>query len=380
MQIKFKKIVVLFLVFTFVFSPVFAIPAQAQWVVWDPGNFVPNSVTAVNTTVVAGAQVANTTKEYGLDAVFNILAKLIIQRMAASTVKWINSGFKGSPAFVTDPEAYFQNIGDQVAGQFIFNNPDLNFLCGPISAKIKLALANNYAGNNQQQWKCTLTQVGKNMDNFMSSFDNGGWDSFFQVSQKQQNNPIGAYLQAEGSLAQQIATKTGLKKDDLTQGKGFMSYQECTEYKPADPNCANCSSEPVCVKEKTLTPGSVVADQLNKTLGAGTDALVTADEMNEIVSALLTQLMSQVMGGIGGLLGASTPSLTSGGQTLTSQMANISIASTTDYFGSTTVDTSILDKPVPDFNYDLNAGKPSGNSNYFSANCAVNPSLPECLP
>ena len=37
-----------------------------------------------------------------------------------------------------------------------------------------------------------------------NNFENGGWDSFFEVSQRTQMNPIGAYLQAESLLNQKI--------------------------------------------------------------------------------------------------------------------------------------------------------------------------------
>ena len=111
-----KKIVVLFLIFTFVFSPALAVPAQAFWPVIDVGN---------------------NPKEYGLDAIGFMLANIVIGRVAASTVNWINSGFKGSPAFMTNPEAFFGNMGDKIAGQFIYGSQNINFICGPLQAKIK---------------------------------------------------------------------------------------------------------------------------------------------------------------------------------------------------------------------------------------------------
>jgi hypothetical protein len=366
---KITSVLIMVVVLCVSFSPIFAAPAHAQWVVWDPGNFATNVTTQI--------------KDYGLDAIAWTLSNLIIERMTASTVNWINSGFKGSPAFITNPEAYFTNIGDQIAGQYIFSNPNLNFLCGPISAKIKLALAKSYTGAGNQNWQCTLTQAGKNMDNFMNGFENGGWDSFFQVSQNTQMNPIGAYLQAQNEMNLQIATKQGAIQADLAQGKGFLSYQKCkegtertagqlrtcdTDYNTCINNnrgdennlqqCASiykkcdASSPAVAVgdcadKDKeTVTPGSVIADQLNTSLNTGTNKLVTADELNEIVGALLNQVVSQVVGGVGnGLRGLSQPNTSSGGTTFTSQLSGGTAASTVDYFGNAQ-DTSEATKPT----------------------------------
>jgi len=111
-----KKIIVLSLIVTFIFSPSLAPKAEAQYV-----------------------DIVQAAKEMGLDLVGWMIPKMIIQRMTASTVNWINSGFEGSPTYVTDPESYFTDIGDKIAGQYIFTNPNLSFLCGPIKAKIKIA-------------------------------------------------------------------------------------------------------------------------------------------------------------------------------------------------------------------------------------------------
>ena len=340
-----KKIIVSILTIIFVFSPVFAIPAQAQWVIYDPMDSVKN---------------------YGLDAFAWTIVILIMERMTASTVNWINGGFKGSPAFVTDPEAYFKDIGDKVAGQYIFSNPNLNFLCGPIQAKIRLALTQNY--NQDRVWQCTLTQVGKNMDDFMNNFENGGWDNLFELTQRQQNNPIGAYLQAQNELNLQIATRQGTKQKELDWGNGFMSFNECTKHGVATTRTVEeggrfelqadgsnkyiegtkkqVTDPPPCISEKTSTPGSVISDQLNKQLGLGQDKLVVADEINEIVSALLNKLVSSVVGGIGkGLRSLSKPDATTGNQVFSEQLSTVE--TTVDYFGSSQ-NTGILDIPPPD--------------------------------
>lgn len=354
-----KKIITLILVITFVFSPIFAIPAQAQWI-----------------------DISTMAKDYGLDALAFQLVNMIIKRISASTVNWINSGFKGSPAYVTNPEAYFTDMGDKIAGQYIFNNPNLNFLCGPISAKIRLALAANYTQyQNVDRWRCTLTQVGRNMDNFMSDFDNGGWDSFFEISQRQQNNPIGAYIMAENELLAQIAAQQETAQTELNQGGGFLSYKKCKagtestaggtkqcsdsfnacmvatgEFDPTRSSLCtealnNCeknigSIQPGDCKDsdkETVTPGSVISDKLNSVLGQSEGRLVMADEINEMISALISQLTEQLVGGaIGGLRGLSNPSST-GDNSFANQM--ITDTSNKDYFNNTP-DTSVLDQPV----------------------------------
>lgn len=334
-----KKIVVLILVTTFVFSPIFAIPARAQWVVFDPANFVNTTMTQV--------------KEYGLDALAWMLINQVINRMTASTVKWINSGFHGSPAYITDPAAYYSDLGNKMAGQFIYNNPNLNFLCGDMSVKVKLALSRSYNYNDDDiHWKCSLTEVVDNLDDFMNDFERGGWEGFFELTQRQQNNPIGIYIQASDAMYDAIENTSQLKREELSQGKGFFGQKQCLKWAPGVESVDYQTGEvipgePVCVKEETVTPGDVISDQLNKQLGLGNDRLAISDEINELVSSLLNQLFSQVMGGIRGLRGASESNSSNNNKVLTEQLGTETAEEKLDYFRNTQ-NTEILNTPVPD--------------------------------
>jgi hypothetical protein len=102
-------------------------------------------------------------------------------------------------------------------------------------------------------------------------------------------------------------------------------------------------------------------------LGLGSDKLAVADELNEIVSALLNKLVSSVIGGIGkGLRGLSNPDPATGNQVFTEQLSsnpNGTVASPiVDYFCAkdptdpnydpnikcNTPNTDILNIPLPD--------------------------------
>jgi hypothetical protein len=76
-------------------------------------------------------------------------------------------------------------------------------------------------------------------------------------------------------------------------------------------------------------PGTVIAASLNKALGAGTDALISADEINEIVSALLGQIAVQALTGAAGLLGLSA-NVSGGGGSYLDQLNQESFDLVTD--------------------------------------------------
>ncbi|MBN2094089.1 MAG: hypothetical protein JW740_01835 [Candidatus Zambryskibacteria bacterium] len=326
--------IVLIIILTFSFLPINKANAFLGIgdIVLDPSNLVQNTVTAGASTW--------TLMRVGLDAAAWMLINTIIDRVTASTIDWINSGFEGSPAFVTDPEAYFIDIGDKVAGQYIFNDPNLNFLCDPISTRIRLALAKSYL--NERSWQCTLTEVGENMEDFMGDFSKGGWDSFYEISQNQHMNPIGAYLQAESEMYEQITSEQEAREMELDWGKGFFSFRECTK---RDPKTGDC----IEYNKNLSTPGAAIETQLNNALNMGNERLAVADEINEIVGALITQLVGKVFSS-SGLISLSD---SSGGKSTTRQLLETTAQNTTDYFGnvqSTTTPEAQI-QPVSKFYY-----------------------------
>ncbi len=359
-DIKIATLLVIVIFFSS-FSPMFARKAEA-FIFTDWVNFAVNAITSfgVNSLWI---------KEYALDAVAYKVLDLVIQKMTASTVNWINSGFKGSPAFITDPEAYFQELGDGIAGNYIFKNPNLNFLCGPISARIKIALASNYRGGDIN-WQCTLSDVSGNMEDFMNDFDKGGWDKFFRLTQDSQNNPIGAYIQAEGELARQIAKKTDEKNRELSWGKGFFSAKKCERYGPDIlDEVTGETLKGACIKEGIETPGAVIEGQLGEVLSIGGKKLAVADELNEILSALLNQLVGKVIGGIGGgLRGLSNPDPINNNQAFTNQLQNAS-------------NDAVIENYFSQSNTTISETINQGTENIGNINaCRDNPNLPECLP
>jgi hypothetical protein len=256
--------------------------------------------------------ISTAAKDYGLDSIAHIVAQQAIQKLTAQTVNWINSGFKGNPAYITDPGQFFLDIADQEASRFL-SNSNMNALCAPFRAEVRLALTKSYlAERSPQNFSCTLTKVKENFEQFTEDFSQGGWDSWFEVTQNSQNNPYGAYLEAKNSLSTVIGTRQAKYVDQLSWGQGFLSYEVCDGTKAHN----NVTGEDECSHTKTVTPGSVINDQLKQHLGTGVSSLVQADEINEIVSALFGQLINKVMGSVG-LLGASEPGSGSGGSSLT---------------------------------------------------------------
>lgn len=244
-----------------------------------------NANLAMNTSIARSTGSLDV-KEQALDKIFVMIAKQIIAHMTQSIVNWINSGFEGGPAFVTDPEGFFTDVADQVTGQFI-DRLGLGFLCGSFDVTLQAALRLhvNYGGGPEsalKRYRCTASAVADNI----SSGNIVSLNAFFDVAVTTSNNPYGAYRALENDLESQIAAQHEQNAMVLDWGNGFLSKKECDD-------AGNCA---------ITTPGTLVEDQLVNVFGSGLRQLELADEINEVVNALASQLMNTMINkGLAGL-------------------------------------------------------------------------------
>lgn len=239
--------------------------------------------------------VVQAAKELGTDVGAWHIANMAIKKITASTVNWINSGFQGNPTFVTDPGRFFLDVGNTELSKFL-SETNLSTLCTPFKASIRLALVKNRLSETDGNiYSCTLDKIKGNYDAFMGDFDQGGWDGWYEITQNQQNNPYGAYLDAQSKLNIKIGNEKKKYEDQLNWGQGFLSHEKCSVLEYTDQN-----GRKVCNGTKrTITPGSAIEEQLNNALGAGNKRLEIADELNEIIGGLFNQFLGKVLGGSG---------------------------------------------------------------------------------
>lgn len=288
-------------------------PAHAQFAVIDPTNLVQNTINALNSA-------AEYTMEYALDGLAWQAANLAIESITKSTVNWINSGFDGSPAFVTDLNQNLRGVGDAVAARFFDELAMQDIATTPFQDQVLDSVRLGYYLSTSPEsfytrYPYTLNQVSANDRAFLAGdFSQGGWNAWFATVMNPQNNPYGAQMLANEALENAVAGATGNRLEELSWNRGFLSWRgECTAQRDVnDP--VLLGGVDACASYEIETPGSVIMEQLNQQLGSGVNRLVSADEFNEVIGALLNQLASQVLGGgSGGLRGVSRPASGGGG-------------------------------------------------------------------
>ena len=96
--------------------PAVAVPQRAQAIL---------PVVETNPVIIAAASNASlqattaNVKTHILDGIAWTVAKIAIQSITRSIVNWINSGFNGSPAFVTDLKSHLLGVGDGITKSFV---------------------------------------------------------------------------------------------------------------------------------------------------------------------------------------------------------------------------------------------------------------------
>ncbi len=273
-------------------------------IVFDPTNTAQNLNTTIQSTISAAANTLNWTKENVLDGIGWALAKRVVSGMVSSLIDWVNSGFQGRPAFITDLGGFLRNIVDEELGRVISELGAVgSFICSPFRLDVQVSIATQYAqfdadGREQSAPTCTLTGVIDNIQGFISGIDPGrGLADWLTITATPETyTPYGALLSAQATARARLINAEGTTLTELNWGSGFLSQSVCQAIEGTS-GAQDCS---------IVTPGAIIQDALTLNLDSGRQVLVQADEINELIGALLGQLANKAITGINGLLGLSS--------------------------------------------------------------------------
>ncbi len=225
----------------------------------------------------------------GWDGIAWCIANSLIEYVAESTIAWANSGFNGSPSFVSNTDSFFENLADQEAGNFInsiaksVTNGGVN-LCSNFKVSISIGLSNYYSKSSYSKTSsCTLTKIVSNVDSFMEgNFEEGGWEGWFSMTQNASNNKIGATILATDELYGRLSVKNNTAKLELGLNNGFLNYKKCEKKSDGTVNEKSC---------KTVTPGTVIQSSLEKSLNLSKDRLVAVQKFDQVIEAVVNNLI-----------------------------------------------------------------------------------------
>jgi len=238
--------------------------AAARQMIIDKYNSAANWVSAkLQLSEQAKEMIAQAKKIAG-----QIIMHKILSMLTNQIITWIQGG--GKPQFISDFGGFVSDAADQAGGIFVEQFLGAGYLCEPFDIDIKIALLDVQTFPMEAQ--CTLSDMGKNIENFYNDFSQGGWTEWIALTSPQ-NNVYGAYA---------AAVKEKMKKEDkareaalseVTTGKGFLSIKECVKGYVIGATGSTCNDKNtceslksayganfVCENEITVTPASVISD------------------------------------------------------------------------------------------------------------------------
>ncbi len=229
-------------------------------------------------------------KEQYLDGIVWTLINMVIQEMIQQLTDWVNSGFQGEPAFLGNPGQFLTGIADNAFGSFLASTQLGNLICSPFEIDVRYALQMSYLKSRNNAPTCTVTGALANVQNFLADgigFNEGGWASFFKVTQDPRYNPYGSLMLAQEELSLNINGAKDQEMKLVGNANNFLSSKDCETI--TDPGYGTYQE---CW---TTTPGSTIEKQLNESLTSGSRRIEVADEFNELLGAFLSQVAQQAL-------------------------------------------------------------------------------------
>lgn len=263
---------------------------------------------------VSGTTGGSLAKDCILDGIGLAIREALIRKITSATVEWINGGFEGSPAFVTNMEDFLLDTADEAFGNWIYEDRNFAFLCSNIQLDVRFAIALSYAGRNSRP-TCTLSSIVNNVENAVDNLSvEWDWDVYQTVTTDPSANPFLGLIQVSDDITSLLNEEQQQQLDDVNRGGGFLSFEHCrpagsTQNTYEDNNGAvstegtdlssSLGADRTGQECEVATPGSIVRQGLSDTLGSDLERLGFADEFDEIIGALMGQLFKQVFSGEG---------------------------------------------------------------------------------
>ncbi len=268
----------------------------AVWTGWPVHDAHGDSAKDFQIAAEEGFQIFGVYVGVSLNSIAFCIVNSIIEYIANSVITWANSGFNGNPAFLQNPDRFFQGLADQQASEFInalaYNsnniagNVALN-VCAPFRKSVATNLARSYGSYGNETagpagyasyGSCRLSSAdqqsffsgGKPASNYFSILHN--------VALVGANNYIDNALSSQDYLARMIAKRAASEALDVTLGGGYRSTKICTI--PGDPNSCNITA-----------PGSTVNNYIQKTTEAGQTRLLLTQKFDQVVTAIVNNLI-----------------------------------------------------------------------------------------
>lgn len=328
-----KKIFTLVFAVILCFSSFSAQRTEAVYPVFDSINFDVNIENMLNTAATAISTTADTVVNTAhaswstlgkntFDALAYTAGQIALNQLTDQTIAWIRGGFHGMPSYTVDTQAMGEELADSVTLGLVSQIKGLA-TC-EFTGTFVDDLTDSYQLSKKKKMPITcpfpdsLTNMKFYASDVETAVNHFSWE-LFSMAMDDAGNPYGVQIvtanqlqanqeKAKANSDQKMSWSNGYadivdtnncpgmppESADYIRDGNIVAYydtngdgeNEGTEYDGnPDPATVQALQKAYC---KTTTPGNIVSDQLSSTLRLDMDRLGFADNLNKIISALLT--------------------------------------------------------------------------------------------
>ncbi len=260
---------------------------------------------------------SNTAKNCYLDVFANTAKRILVRALVDSVIEWINNGYRGKPSFGINlknvvKDAYYSAVDDIIYGA------GLGEICEDFNLPLKFAVSLYLSvPGGKSKRKCVLEDIKKNYEKEVKDLKRFySMNKFLEINVRTSGSPFNIYYDVSRDLKKAAAAADENVKEELRNNRGFISFRKCNEtynkwweemkkkkvpgyegppvYNGSDMAKENCS---------VVTPGSVLSDKLNASMKSDLDEIITADEFDEIIGAIVKDLMKRLTSNENGVAG-----------------------------------------------------------------------------
>lgn len=269
-----------------------------------------------------------------------IAAQTAVQSVTRSLVNWIHSGFDGSPAFERNLNVSLRQLADGVAAEVITGILENTSVDSPFVERAARRVAQGYLLYTSrdaivERLRYTLGQYVNNDQAFLrGDFNQGGFNGWFALNQCG-NDPYCVTYAIQEETARKIDQASQRYVKEFDAGRGFLSWRGAcknsttvagTEITTPTGDKVQLNDANFCTEYEIKTPGSTIADSVSFLSTQPELKLTVANSIDEVIAALASQLVSQVISSTG-LLGAGSRQANTGRAALT-QIVQPDVATT----------------------------------------------------
>lgn len=236
-------------------------------------------------------------KECVLDGVIVAMREAATAALVKSSLNYIIAGGEnGKPLFPQNLKRYYADFENETVFEGLKEHTIGN-VCAPFKQKVRITLAKEHLRKTQNPQSKFACNIGLSDTDHRALIKGKwqGWESFIALGTNPQNNELGAYIQAKQVIDAKIAETVSERGELLSFGNGIISPEQIDQL-PTDTDDTRLS-------RTILTPGYLIARQLEQVAGSGFRQIESATEVDQIINALFSGIGNQILTSVRGLTG-----------------------------------------------------------------------------